>query len=127
MKTRSIILGIAFFGISIIFFIAILSFWNVRPLDWTNGFSERNIIGPVGAHIATSLISLFGIGSLFIPTFLFLIGLDMIKGEPKSPVPKLLAGIIFLLLLSILASPLSNPSLEFKITGGGWIGFKLGM
>jgi len=127
VKTRSIIAGIAFFGISLLFFIAILSLWNVRPVDWTAGFSQRNIIGPVGAHIATILIGLFGIGSLFIPTFLFLIGLDMIRGEPKNPVPKLLAGIIFLLLLSILASPLSNPSLEFRITGGGWVGFKLGM
>ncbi|MBU1261558.1 DNA translocase FtsK, partial [bacterium] len=91
------------------------------------GFSQRNIIGPVGAHIATSLISLFGIGSLFIPAFFLSVGLDMVRGEPKMYGPRFLAGTIFLILLSILASPLSNPSLEFKITGGGWIGFKLGM
>ncbi len=120
-------MGIVFFGISLLFFIAIFSFWTVRPVDWINGFSQRNIIGPVGAYIATSFICLFGIGSLFIPTFLLLVGLDIVMEKPKSPVPKLLAGIIFLLLLSILASPLSNPSLEFKITGGGWVGFKLGM
>ncbi|MDI6751591.1 MAG: DNA translocase FtsK [bacterium] len=127
MKTRSIILGIVFFGISLLFFIAIFSFWNVRPVDWTNGFSQRNIIGPVGAYIATSLIFLFGIGSLFIPAFLLLVGLDIVMEKPKSPILRLFVGIIFLFLLSILASPLSNPSLEFKITGGGWVGFKLGM
>ncbi|MEW6007664.1 MAG: DNA translocase FtsK 4TM domain-containing protein, partial [bacterium] len=103
--------------------IAILGFWNVRPADWRMALSSNNPIGPVGSYLATFLILIFGIGSIFIPIGLFIFGIALIKGGIFSYI-KIISFILLVITISILFSPLSNPTREFSLFNGGLLGFK---
>ncbi|MEW6482821.1 MAG: DNA translocase FtsK 4TM domain-containing protein [bacterium] len=120
---KGIIIGIALISLSLLVAIAILGFWNVRPADWRIALSSNNPIGPVGSYFATFLILIFGIGSIFIPIGLFIFGIALIKGGIFSYI-KIISFILLVITISILFSPLSNPSREFSLFNGGLLGFK---
>jgi S-DNA-T family DNA segregation ATPase FtsK/SpoIIIE len=123
---KGIILGIVLWGVGLLILISILSFWNVKVADWQSVFSVENIVGPIGAYIGGTFIFLFGIASIGIPLLLLLYGINLARRKDIS-IKKLIATLFFLLLLTILFAPLSNPSQEFRLVGGGWVGFKLGI
>lgn len=123
---KEIIIGIILIAIGLLFLIAIIGFWNTRPLDVKIALSSNNLIGPVGAWIATILIYSLGLGSLFIPIGLFLGGILIIKKGQFSYI-KIIPFIVLILTISILSSPLSNPSREFSLFKGGVFGFYLSL
>lgn len=122
---KSIIIGIILIAIGLLFLIAIIGFWNVSPTDFRMAFSCNNPIGPFGAYIATYLIYALGLGSLFIPIGLFLGGIAIIR-EQFSYI-KIIPFVLLVIIISILCSPLNNPSREFSLFKGGLFGFYLSL
>ncbi|MEW6102262.1 MAG: DNA translocase FtsK 4TM domain-containing protein [bacterium] len=120
---KGIIIGIALVSLSLLLLIAILGFWNVRPADWRIALSANNPIGPVGSYIAGFLILSFGIGSIFIPIGILCLGIAIMREKTFSYF-KIISFAFLILTICILFSPLSNPTREFSLFKGGWIGFK---
>jgi len=126
MDIKRIIISIALISFSILLFISVISFWNVKPSDWKMALSCYNPIGPFGSYIATGSIFLFGIGALLIPIVIFIIVISMIK-EKKISLLKIVSLFLLVFIISLLFSPLLSPSREFSLFRGGIIGFKVGM
>lgn len=123
---KSIVIGIILIAMGLLLLIAIIGFWNVRPSDFRLAISFNNPIGPVGAYLATLLIHSLGLGSLFIPFGIFWQGIAIMRKRQFSYI-KIPFFILLVLTISILCSPLNNPSKEFSLFKGGFFGFHASM
>lgn len=121
---RGVIVGVIFISVSLLLLIAIIGFWGVRPLDWRMALSANNPIGPVGSYLATFFIHTLGIGSIFIPFMIFLGAISLIREKALSYF-KIISFVILILAMSILFSPLNNPTREFSLFNGGLLGFNI--
>lgn len=119
---REIIIGIILIAIGLLLLISLIGFWNVKPSDFRMALSTNNPIGPVGAGIATLLIYSLGFASLFIPIGILYLGIGVIKGKRLSYL-KVISFLFLVLTISILCSPINNPSKEFSLFKGGLFGF----
>lgn len=119
---KGIIIGIILITMGLLLLIALIGFWNIRLGDFHIAFSFNNPIGPVGAYVASILIHSLGLGSLFIPIGFFCLGIGIIKRGQFSYI-KIIPFIFLIFTISILSSPLNNPSREFSIFKGGLFGF----
>ena len=58
-----------------------------------------NLIGPVGAWMSFSLLSLFGLGAYFVPLWCLTTGVLLLASRQKSLWPRVLASVVMLLSL----------------------------
>lgn len=119
---KGIIIGIILIASGLLLVIAIIGFWNVKPSDFRMALLANNPIGPVGSYLATFLIYSLGLGSLFIPIGIFCLGISIMRAIPFSYI-KIISFILLIFTISILCSPLNNPSKEFSLFKGGLFGF----
>ncbi len=114
-------LGITFFGISIIFFLSLVSYSELDPGFGkfeivSNDYQIKNYFGLVGAYLASYLIILIGHLSFLFIFFLFKIGLQLAFGiKNRLLFFKLLSNIIGILLINNFFVFYSFNFLEFGI------------
>ncbi|MCR4395437.1 MAG: DNA translocase FtsK 4TM domain-containing protein [Candidatus Saccharicenans sp.] len=88
---------------------AALSLFTYDPADpsWANtpppGHNVHNFAGKLGAHLAESLLQIFGLVALFLPLALGYLGLrSLFPGQSRLLWRRSLAGLLYLLVLSPL-------------------------
>ena len=80
--------------------VSILSFHPADPsiLNAADTGRIHNFFGAAGAHTAGLLVGLFGLGSLWIPVLLAILGFRVLKASPSATRLLLAAGAVVLIL-----------------------------
>jgi S-DNA-T family DNA segregation ATPase FtsK/SpoIIIE len=131
MAMRKEILGIFLFFLVIFTLISLLSYSSTDPSVFHNvGVRGRvhNLFGTFGAHVAGSLIGLFGLGSFWIPVLLLLASIYFLVEHPARAILPIMAGGLILVITT--SSLLAVNQLEYHMFGtsfsaGGIIGTPL--
>jgi len=123
-------LGILTIGFSLLILVSMLSYSIDDPSF--NKFSSqeteiKNLGGVVGAHLADSLIQVFGSGAFVFPAIIFLVGGALIRGREFSRWPMVLGfGTLFLLgfcsLLGVQCR--ADPFFGDAVEAGGLVGHR---
>ena len=123
-------LGILTIGFSLLILVSMLSYSMDDPSF--NKFSSqetaiKNLGGVVGAHLADSLIQVFGSGAFIFPAIIFLVGAALIRGREFSRWPMVLGfGTLFLLgFCSLLGVQFrADPYFGDAVEAGGLVGHR---
>ena len=113
--------GVLLLAISLVIFLSIVSFdpTDLGPRDG----QPSNLIGPVGVHIGAALLSIFGIGALFVNALFCFFGISLLLGrnvEPKAG--EIIGQASFVVSGTVLGHLLLSTHLVFGHSPGGWIG-----
>lgn len=100
------IISLVFIFLAIFSLISLISYDPADP-SWINtpspGHKTHNFGGSLGAYLAESLLQTFGLLALFLPVGLGYIGIkSLFPGHSQKLVRKLVAGLLYLLILSPL-------------------------
>jgi len=122
------------FGILLIFLIiltsvSLFSYHAADPCVGNHFFTFpdhiNNLFGLIGAHIAGLFVFLFGIGALWVPLILCLLGLWLIKKKSRKVLWLTLAGALILMITTGSVFFLFNETYAFSdttISAGGKVG-----
>ncbi|WP_320040970.1 DNA translocase FtsK 4TM domain-containing protein [uncultured Desulfobacter sp.] len=122
------------FGIFLIFLIiltsvSLFSYHAADPCVGNHFFSfpdhVNNLFGLIGAHIAGLFVFLFGIGALWVPLILCLLGLWLIRKKSRKVLWQTLAGALILMVTTGSIFFLFNETYAFSdttISAGGKVG-----
>lgn len=118
--------AVIFIGFSIIIFLSLLSYNPLDPSFFTHTDSQKisNLIGIVGAYFSDLLFQIIGISSFFIPVVLFLIGIDLLRGNVESYTIKFAGFSLFILSFSSLLQFVDSEIQikQISIPTGGFLG-----
>ncbi|MCP4686507.1 MAG: DNA translocase FtsK [Desulfobacterales bacterium] len=127
---RKEIIGI-FLVFLVIFSVVSLTSYHHDDPSINNAASPAEIhnrLGVIGAHAAGLLVGLFGLGAFWIPALMALMGIRLLKSEPRSVLISMLPG--GMLLVTATGALLAFKQDEFLILGsefssGGFFGIPL--
>jgi S-DNA-T family DNA segregation ATPase FtsK/SpoIIIE len=119
---RDEILGLALAGLGVIVTLAIISYDRQDP-SWNTASSRsvHNLVGPVGANIASGLHQSFGWVALIVPLVLFVLAWWRIR-EPRFSVSgiKIIGLLLIVMALTGLLAVIDSGRGSFH--PGGWVG-----
>ncbi len=113
-------------GLLILIFLSIISYHPTDPsiTTATGNSTPKNICGSFGSYISDILVQTFGIGAIFIPFFIFLYLINIVK-RGGIKLKNFIAFIFFIIFLSLLIHTIYPHSINFRkgiILSGGVIG-----
>src|ERR1700733_3032138 len=95
-KRLNEVTGFLFLAAGILLLLSMASFHPQDP-SWntvTGPAHTRNLVGPVGAHIADIFLQAFGLASFLLPALIFALGWKWIRSEAvEAPIVKLLGSV----------------------------------
>ena len=104
----------------------LLSLLSFSPADIAPGAQPpmHNLIGPVGAHVAHGILSLFGLGALCFDALLWYLAIAMLLGKRPEWRPSESAGQVLFVLSGTMIAHLAFSAhyLFFSHSAGGFVG-----
>ncbi len=123
--------GVIFLLLTLIFGGSLLSFYPQDPLFWKGAGTidqARNLLGPIGAHLAGSLFLLLGFSSFWLIGILLLLSYSFFRGRFPSGVVWISVSLALLVLsFSALLSLHLPDGIPYRDTmiSGGLVGFHI--
>jgi S-DNA-T family DNA segregation ATPase FtsK/SpoIIIE len=125
---RNEIISIALFAVGMLFALCLASY-NPDDPTWTSaGRTEtRNLIGTIGASLATTLFQIFGLAAVALPFLLFLIAWRRFRtARFRAPIARTVGIVLIILAVTALFAVFDfRPIFDASVKPGGLIGTAL--
>jgi hypothetical protein len=109
---KSEIWAVIFLLLTFMFGGSLLSFYPQDPLFWKGAGAigqAKNLLGPIGAHLAGSLFLLLGFSSFWLIGILLLLSYSFFRGRFPSGVIWISVSLALLVLSFLLCCPFTSP------------------